>query len=341
MLWFCAFALNTSLVTYANNTTDTAAMGGYTLALACVLYSLQQPTGSLWAGITAGIALTFCFLMRFAYLPQALLIPTMLALIFFIERNKAQHKFLVALTATLLTGFAVYWLLKPRSGIGVSRVEARGFFPENLLRFDYGFLYKGFFSVREWRLLLEAQCGSAGAICKVAVWILRVTALITGIAALIALIVSLVREVRRRFNKRRVAMSAAFPLLLVGSMGCNVLLLVYLSLTNPMQTAWTKIGWTHVQESRFYVPSWLSLWIAGMISLREKDSRQLWNGIVYWIPIILLAINVVAFGYYKRLGYANVRQSDYPSLTTCASQGFRTIILHDSKSIACDFWLNR
>jgi hypothetical protein len=28
MLWFCAFALNTSLVTYANNTTDTAAMGG-------------------------------------------------------------------------------------------------------------------------------------------------------------------------------------------------------------------------------------------------------------------------------------------------------------------------
>ena len=340
MLWFCAFALNTSLV-YTNTSVDTAAMGGYTLALACVLYSLQQPTGSLWAGITAGIALTFCLVMRYAYLPQAFLIPAMLALIFFIERNKDQLMFLVALTATLLTGFAVYWLLKPGSGMQPDFVEARGFFPEHLLHFDYGFIYRGFFSVREWRLLVAAQFGSAGAIFKVAVLITRVAALITGMAAMLALILSLVREVSRLCNKRRIVMSAAFgnssafPLLLFGSMGCNVLLLVCLSLTNPMQT-WAKDGWTFVEDARYYVPSWLSLWIAGMISLREKDSRPLWNGIVYWTPIILLAINVVAFGYYKRLSIA--RQPDYPYITTCASKGLLTHPWSDVKSIQCDFW---
>src|SRR6266516_3895217 len=100
MLWFCAFAFNTSLVA-TNTSVDTAAMGGYTLALACVLYSIQQPQGSLWAGIAAGLALTFCLVMRYSYLPQAFLIPPMLALIFLIEKNKDQLKFLVALTATL------------------------------------------------------------------------------------------------------------------------------------------------------------------------------------------------------------------------------------------------
>jgi hypothetical protein len=118
-------------------------------------------------------------------------------------------------------------------------------------------------------------------------------------------------------------------------MGCNVLLLVCLSLTNPMQT-WAKDGWTFVQEARYYVPSWLSLWIAGMISLREKDGRQLWNSIVYWIPTILLAVNVVAFGYYKRLSIA--RQPDYPYIATCASKGLRTLALSDLKSIPCGFW---
>jgi hypothetical protein len=339
MLWFCAFAFNTSLVT-TNTSVDTAAMGGYTLALACVLYSIQQPKGSLWAGIAAGLALTFCLVMRYSYLPQAFLIPAMLALIFLIEKNKDQLKFLVALTATLtlLTGFAVYWLLKPGSGI---KPGFKGFFPEHLIRFGYGFIYEGFFSVREWRLLVAAQFGSAGAIFKVAVLITRVVALTAGMAAMIALILSLVREVRRLCNKRRVAMSAtignssAFPLLLFGSMGCNVLLLVCLSLTNPMQT-WAKDGWTFVQEARYYVPSWLSLWIAGMISLREKDGRQLWNSIVYWIPTILLAVNVVAFGYYKRLSIA--RQPDYPYIATCASKGLRTLALSDLKSIPCGFW---
>ena len=340
MFWFCAFAFNTSLVT-TNTSVDTAAMGGYTLALACVLYSIQQPKGSLWAGITAGIALTFCLVMRYAYLPQAFLIPAMLALIFLLEKNKDQLKFLVALTATLLTGYAVYWLLKPGSGIETGFTGFKGFFPEHLIRFNYGFLYQGFFSVREWRLLVAAQFGSAGAIFTVAVWITRVAALIAGMAAMIALILGLVREVRRLCNKSRVAMSAtvgyssAFPLLLFGSMGCNVLLLVCLSLTNPMQT-WAKDGWTFVQEARYYVPSWLSLWIVGMISLREKDGRQLWNNIVYWTPIILLVVNVVAFGYYKKLSIA--RQPDYPYAVACASKGLPTLAWSDLKSIPCGFW---
>ena len=339
MLWFCAFALNPSLVT-ANTSTDLAAMGGYTLALACVLYSLKQPKGSLWAGITAGSALTFCLIMRHAYLSQAFLIPAMLALVFLIEKNKDQLKFLVAVTATLLTGFAVYWLLKP-SGVELEYVQTRGFFLGHLIRLHYGFLYEGFFSVSEWRLLAAAQFGSAGAIFKAVVLITRVAAGIAGMAAMLALILSLVREVCRLCNKRRVAMSAtignssAFPLVLFGSMGCNILLLVYLSLINPMQT-WTKDGWTFVQEARYYAPSWLSLWIAGVISLREKDGRQLWNRIVYWIPIILLAVNVVAFGYYKRLSIA--RPPDYPYITACASQGLQTLLGSDPQSVSCRFW---
>jgi hypothetical protein len=118
-------------------------------------------------------------------------------------------------------------------------------------------------------------------------------------------------------------------------MVCNVLLLIYLSLINPMQT-WTKDGWTFVQEPRYYAPSWLSLWIAGVISLREKDGWQLWNRLVYWIPIILLVANVVAFGYYKRLSIA--RPPDYPHITACASQGLQTLLGSDSKSVTCRFW---
>jgi 4-amino-4-deoxy-L-arabinose transferase-like glycosyltransferase len=129
MLWFCAFALNTNLVT-TNTSTDTAAMGGYTLALACVLYSIQQPKGFLWAGLTAGIALTFCLIMRHAYLPQAFLIPAILALVFLIEKNKDQVKFLMVVTITLLTGFAVYFLLSPGNRILPRYIdqEAKGFF---------------------------------------------------------------------------------------------------------------------------------------------------------------------------------------------------------------------
>jgi hypothetical protein len=339
IFWFCAFALNPSLVTTITST-DLAAMGGYTLALACVLYSIKQPKGSLWAGITAGSALTFCLIMRHAYLSQALLLPAMLALVFFIEKNRDQLKFLVAVTATLLTVFAVYWLLKPR-GVELEYIQTRGFFLGHLIRLHYGFLYEGFFSVSEWRQLAAAQFGSAGAIFKGVVLITRVAAGIAGMAAMLALILSFVREVRRLFNKRSVAMSAtignssAFPLVLFGSMVWNVLLLIYLSLINPMQT-WTKDGWTFVQEARYYAPSLLSLWIAGMISLREKDGRELWNRIVYWLPIILLAVNMVAFGYYKRLSIA--RQPDYPYITACASKGLETLLESDPKSVSCRFW---
>lgn len=145
MIWFCAFALNTSLVT-VNTAVDTAAMGGYTLALACLLYSMRQQQGSLVAGITAGIALTFCLVMRYAYLPQAFLIPAMLALIFLLEKNKDQLRFLVALTATLIMGFVVYYLLSPGHGIRPGYVPqvAKGLFPGNLIRFNYAFIYQGF-----------------------------------------------------------------------------------------------------------------------------------------------------------------------------------------------------
>src|SRR5215510_10528706 len=113
-------------------------------------------------------------------------------------------------------------------------------------------------------------------IFKVAVLITKVAALITGMAAMTVLILRSVRETRRLFNKRRtfisetIGNSSAFVLVLFGSMGCNVLLLLYLSLTNPLQPV-TKEGWTFIQESRYYVPSWLSLWIVGVSSLREKD----------------------------------------------------------------------
>jgi hypothetical protein len=332
MFWFWAFALNTNLVYMT--ATDTAAMGGYTLALACVLYSIQQQKGSLWAGITAGMALTFCLVMRYAYLPQAVLMAVMLTLILGLEKNKDQLRFVVSLTVTLLAGFAVYYLLSPGGGIhpvySGRVVKAKSFFPEHVIRFNYAFIYQGFFSVSELRLLVAEIFGSAGTMYHVAVVLTKVAALIAGIAAMIALIVMFGRESSRLFNKRSPFMSetighsSAFALVLCGGMGCNVLLLVYLSLTNPMQT-WAKDGWTFVQEARYYVPSWLSLWIAGGISLREKDGRQLWNSIVYWTPIILLAVNVVTFGYYERLSIA--RQPDYPSIATCAFKGLRTLAL--------------
>jgi hypothetical protein len=342
MLWFCAFALNTNLVTLT--ATDTAAMGGYTLALACVLYSLQQQKGSLWAGITAGIALTFCLVMRYAYLPQALLIAVMLPLILGLEKNKDHLRFVVSLTVILLAGLAVYYLLSPGNGMNPvysgRPVKAKSFFPEHFTRFNYAFIYQGFFSVSELRLLVAEMFGSAGAMVHVAVLLTKIAAFIAGIAAMIALLLMFGGEGRRLFNTRStfrsetIGHSSAFALVLCGGMGCNVLLLIYLSLTNPMQT-WAKDGWTFVQEARYYIPSWLALWIAGGSSLREKDGRPLWNSIVYWTPIILLAVNVVTFGYYKRLSSA--RQPDYPSIATCASQGLRTLALSDPQSILCEF----
>lgn len=328
MLWFCAFALNTNLVN--NSSTDTAAMGGYILALACVLYSTQQQKGSLLAGITAGVALTFCLVMRYAYLPQAFLIPVMLTLILWVEKNKGQLRFVVSLTAILLVSFGVYYLLSPGHGYSEGLAKAKGFFPEHLIHFNYAFIYQGFFSVNEWRALVAAKFGSTGTIFKAAVLITKIVALIAGMAAMIALILMFVRESRKLFNKRStfisgtIRNSSAFALVLCGSMGCNILLLVYLSLTNPMAMI-TKDGWTFVGEDRYYVPSWLSLWVAGGISLGEKDGRQWWNRIVYWTPIILLAVNVVTFGYSEKLSIA--RQPDYPSIATCASKGLRTSAL--------------
>ena len=340
MVWFSAFALNTSLVT-VNTAVDTAAMGGYTLALACLLYSMRQQQGSLVAGITAGIALTFCLVMRYAYLPQAFLIPAMLALIFLLEKNKDQRRFLVALTATLIIGFIMYYLLSPGHGIRPGYVPqvAQGLFPGNLIRFNYAFMYQGFFSASEWRLLVAAKFESAGAMFKVAVLISKVATLIAGMVAMIVLILHFVREAHSLFNKKRASMSAmignsaAFVWVLFGGMGCNLLLLVYLSLTSPMQT-WAKEGWTFVQEARYYVPSWLTLWIVAVISLREKDGQKWWNSMRYWIPIILLGVNVVAFSYYKRL--SSTRQPDYLYRATCTDNGINHIRVR-SYSKGCEY----
>jgi hypothetical protein len=56
-----------------------------------------------------------------------------------------------------------------------------------------------------------------------------------------------------------------------------------------------------------------------VISLREKDDWKLWNRMMYCIPIILLAVNIATFGYYKRLSIA--RQPDYPYRATCTYNG--------------------
>jgi hypothetical protein len=150
--------------------------------------------------------------------------------------------------------------------------------------------------------------------------ITKIAALIAGIAAMIALILDFAGEIRRLCNKKSafisetIGYSSAFAWVLFGGMGCNLLLLVYLSLTIPI-SGFLNSGWTYVQEARYYVPSWLSLWIVGVISLREKDGSKLWNSIKYWIPIIILTVNIVAFGYYKRLSIA--RQPDYLYRATC------------------------
>jgi hypothetical protein len=185
------------------------------------------------------------------------------------------------LTITLL--FGTYFFLFKTGNPGYIDSESKGFYFSNLGKFNLNFLSESLTGMVGIERILSPRIPFLSLLLSIV--------LCGGILWVLYKII--VTAPKSRY---------AWPIL--GSVIIvNLLLLIYLSLTNSPQT-WAQGGWTFVQENRYYAPSWIALWMLLTWYLSHRKSKYLEQMIL--IPFICFSVAEASL--YRKWQY---RQIDF------------------------------
>jgi hypothetical protein len=279
ILW-AGLLLNTAIawhLTSVDFISYTLFFGGLTL----ILPTDNQPRR--FAGIIAGLLLGLCFWFRYAYIPQVFAVLAIGGLYQWKFNRITLMKVWVPAGLTITLLFGTYFFLFKTGNPGYIDSESKGFYFSNLGKFNLNFLSESLTGMVGIERILSPRIPFLSLLLNIV--------LCGGILWVLYKII--VTAPKSRY---------AWPIL--GSVIiANLLLLIYLSLTNSPQT-WAQGGWTFVQENRYYAPSWIALWMLLTWYLSHRKSKYLEQMIL--IPFICFSVAEASL--YRKWQY---RQIDF------------------------------
>lgn len=282
------------LVTFSSSpfiyftSTDLIAYSLFWLSLAILLLGMKKE-GRPSYFVLAGIILVSTGLFRYAYIPQvAGVLLSFFA--FAIVTKKKKYLFNLLLFSSIVVALgAIYLIFKANTETEIVYIDKSSshvpLFWNNLSRFDLTVFLKGFmndsvfYTVLKYFKLLFLQ----------SLFKLIVTFLILSLV--LAIIWNMIKSRRLWENESLLLIF----LLGITTIGINILMLFYLSLTNKVQM-WALEGWTFVQEPRYYAPSFLFLFLFLFLGMNNNfiASKTL-NRLCYNVFLFLSALS---FSYY-------------------------------------------
>jgi hypothetical protein len=287
ILWI-VIMLNTSL-SWQLTSVDFISITLFWGAITLILPTDNQ--AGRFSGILAGLFWGLCFWFRYAYIPQVLALIAIGGVYQWIFQRETFWKAWIPAGLVSAIFLILFWIFVKTGNPGYIDEANKSLYLSNLLKFNWRFISDSFSSLSG----LERVFSNRLPI---------VTTLLMVVFSLLLTFI-LVRIILFA-KKSRFAWIILYSIILV-----NILLLLYLSLTNAPQN-WAKDGWTFVQENRYYAPTWVAVWMLVIWYLSIQKSAKFEKLIL--IPVLIFVLTESAA--YRRWRYTNLSFTNREELPT-------------------------
>jgi len=266
---------------YHLSSTDLMALTFFQWAIFGAVYFLKKKNHCVPFALLTGL---LCFLtgfMKFNYYPLMFAVPLGIFIIGFFDKAKKVLRFsvLAGLTAALLLATQSL-LLKLFSGSMFFVGDPKGFFPENIAKFDV-FPFKSLFFYE----------GALQVVFNILPILEPVYLFVAALFSLI-IVLEILRYILRKFDA--VKLTKDYLTLGITVLFVNVFFLIYMSLSHKGQS-WEIPPWTPVEETRYYGQSMLFIEIVFLTMLLYDQYK---SKILKALYVSLLAIVLLYAGSY-------------------------------------------
>lgn len=266
---------------YHLSSTDLMALAFFQWAVFVAVYFLKKKKNYLPLALLTGVLCFMTGFMKFNYYPLMFAVPLGIFIIGFFDKTKKVLLFsiLSGFTAAVLLATQSL-LLKLFSGSMFFVGDPKGFFPENLAKFDV-FPFKSLFFYE----------GALQVVFNVLPVLKPVYLFVAALFSLI-IVFEILRYILRKIDA--VKLTKDYLTLGITVLFVNVFFLIYMSLSHKGQS-WEIPPWTPVEETRYYGQSMLFIEIVLLTMLLYEQYK---SKILKALYVSLLAVVLLYAGSY-------------------------------------------